>query len=95
MWAEAEHEYKYELKLKKNYLEMLTCWAMGKSPTRLQKFISENLDFFFNAAVLIVNEIQKNRNRTIQLRFPKHYQAGWLSMKQTRPLLMIKNTKHL
>lgn len=47
MWAEAEHEYKYELKLKKNYLEMLTCWAMGKSLTRLQKFISENLDFFF------------------------------------------------
>lgn len=47
MWAEAEHEYKYELKLKKKYLEMLTCWAMGKSPTRLQKFISENLDFFF------------------------------------------------
>lgn len=45
MWAEAEHEY--ELKLKKNYLEMLTCWAMGKSPTRLQKFISENLDYFF------------------------------------------------
>lgn len=87
IWAEAEKELCGNVNLLSN-------GQITNKATKINQW-EPRLFPFFNAAVLIVNEIQKNRNRTIQLRFPKHYQAGWLSMKQTLPLLLIKNTKHL